>query len=166
MDSKKAETLLKKYWEGKTDQHEEVELKNHFSTLKKNDEFSAEYFDYLKAKSIQNPLGEDFDDDVLNNIGQKSNEPKQKVFPIKYWYIAASLALIVSVSIIFKNRIFKADAPQQVVHVDTFDDPEKAFEETKKALLFISSRLNHGSAYAAEFSKFEQNQNHLKTELK
>jgi len=162
MDSKKAEALLKKYWEGKVDQNEEMELKNYFSVSTDLDELPSDYFNYLKEKRLQNPLTDDFDEEVLKIIGQNKNEPRPKVFAIKYWYIAASLVLIFSLSIIFRNSIFKVDDQPQVVQTDTFEDPEKAFEETKRALLFISARLNQSSEYAAEFSKFEQNQNHLK----
>lgn len=162
MDSKKAEALLEKYWEGKTDQDEEKVLKRYFSSSNANDDLPSDYFSYLKDKSIQNPLRDEFDEEMLNLIEGDGGRLSSKTFALKYWYIAASLALIVSVSILFKNRIFKTEDQPQVVQADTFDDPEVAFEETKKALLFISSRLNQGSEYAAEFSKFEQNQNHLK----
>ena len=162
MDSKKAEALLRKYWDGKTDLSEEKELKKHFSTSLNSGALSADYFNNLRNKSYQNPLGDDFDEELLRLIDQDNNVSKQKNIAIKYWYVAASLALIFSVSIIFKNEIFKAESPAKVVQADTFEDPEKAFEETKKALMFISSKLNQSSDYAIQFSKFEQSQNHLK----
>jgi len=162
MDSKKAEALLKKYWEGKTDRKEEKELKNHFSASTKHGELPSDYFNYLEEKFTKNPLGEDFDNEVLDIIGREKNKSGLKIIAIKYWYVAASLAILISASIIFKNNIFRIDNQSQIVKTDTYEDPEKAFEETKKALLFISSRLNQSGEYAAEFSKFEQNQNHLK----
>ena len=41
-------------------------------------------------------------------------------------------------------------------------NPEKAFEETKRALLLISSRLNQTNEYTSQFSKFEESQKNLK----
>ena len=162
MDSKKAETLLKKYWEGKTDLKEEMALKQHFSSTVKQDNAQSDYFKYLNQKSNQNSLGGKFDKELLDSIEKPNSSTNVTVFPSKYWYIAASLILLLSLSIIFKNRIFESKVSQQIVMVDTYEDPEKAFEETKKALLLISSMLNQGSEYAAEFSKFEQSQKQVK----
>lgn len=162
MDSKKAEALLKKYWDGKTDLKEEAALKKHFSTSETNGDISAGHFKYLNEKSTQNPLGNSFDEEIVNLISNEKNKSKQKHITIKYWYVAASLILIISVSIIFKENIFTIKSPVEVVEVDTFEDPEKAFEETKKALMLISAKLNQSSDYATQFSKFEQSQKKLK----
>ena len=162
MDSKKAEALLRKYWEGKTDLNDEKELKKFFLTKEKNENLPVDYFKYISKKAAYNPLGAEFDTEILNLIQHENNDKKHKNFSIKYWYIAASLALVVSASIIFKNEIFSVENPTEVAEMDTYQDPEKALEETKKALLFISSRLNQSNEYAMQFSKFEQNQNTIK----
>ena len=162
MDLKKAEALREKYWEGKTSKSEEKELKKYFSNANDGSYLDNGYFTYLNKKRSENPLDNSFDEEILNLIEEKNDELKPKNSLIKYWYIAASLSLIISVSIIFKNEIFKIKSPVQVVQADTFEDPQKAFEETKKALLLISSKLNQSSAYATQFSKFEESQNNLK----
>jgi len=162
MDSKKAEALLRKYWEGKTDLNDEKELKKFFLTKEKNENLPVDYFKQLSKKGAYSPLGAEFDAEILNLIQHENIDKKHKNFSIKYWYIAASLALIVSASIIFKNEIFSVESPTKVVEMDTYQDPEKALEETKKALLFISSRLNQSNEYAMQFSKFEHNQNTIK----
>ena len=162
MDSKKAEALLKKYWDGKTDLKEEAALKKHFSTSETSSDISAAHFKYLNGKGAQNPLENSFDEEIVNLISNEKSKPKQKYVALKYWFAAASLILIISVSIIFKENIFKIDSPVEVVEVDTFEDPEKAFEETKKALMLISAKLNQSSDYATQFSKFEQSQKHIK----
>ena len=69
-----------------------------------------------------------------------------------YWYIRD----------IFKNEFIKVNTVENVVEMDTYEDPEKAFEETKRALLHLSSKLNQSSVYATQFSKFEEHQNNLK----
>ncbi len=162
MDSKKAEALRKKYWEGKTKLDEERELKIHTSASMVTEDPDQAYFNYLTKKSAQNPLGEEFDDEILDLIDTENNELKPKKSILTYWYIAASLVLVISASIIFKNEFTKSKKPIQVAQVDTYDDPEKAFEETKRALLLISSKLNRTTEYASEFSKFEESQKTLK----
>ena len=157
MDSKKAEALLKKYWEGKTNQDEEKALKSYFSSSKSDEALPSDYFRYLKEKSIQNPLGSEFEDEMLHMIEEDISGSRPKTSILKYWYIAASLAIIVSVSIIFKNRIFNVEDQPQVMQVDTFEDPELAFEETKKALLFLSSNDFKGSLYYIQNEKISNN---------
>lgn len=161
MNSKKAEALLTKYWAGKTDLEEEKQLKSYFSNLDGTVDQESVYFDFLE-KNHSKKIPDQFDEELLNQISEAEEDTNTKSIFLRYWHIAASVILIVSISIIFKNEIFKSDAPAQVAQVDTFEDPERAFEETKKALLFISSRLNQGGEYASQLSKFEQSQEILK----
>ena len=162
MDSKKVEVLRKKYWEGNTSQKEEEELKKLAEKRPSQLDSDRKYFSFLNKKGAEHPLNDEFDREILRLIDTKKEKSKLKYITIKYWYIAASLTLIISVSIIFKSGIFNATNSVQVVQADTFEDPEKAFEETKKALLFLSTKLNQSSEYATQFSKFEQSQEILK----
>lgn len=162
MDSKKAEALREKYWEGKTSLEEETELKRYFSTGSFSNEPEKAYFDFLHNKGALNPLDEEFDNDILNLINEKNNEIKTKKSILNYWYIAASVVLVISISIIFRTEITRVEKPINMVQIDTYDDPAKAFEETKRALLLISSRLNQTNDYTSQFSKFEESQKKLK----
>ena len=162
MDSKKAEALREKYWEGKTSREEETELKRYLSTGSFRNEPDKAYFDFLHNKSMLKPLNDEFDNEILDLIHEKNNALKPKKNILTYWYIAASLVLVISASIIFRNEIFKVEKPINVVQIDTYDDPAKAFEETKRALLLISSRLNQTNEYTSQFSKFEESQKNLK----
>ncbi len=161
MNSKKVEGLLEKYWAGETNLQEEEALKAFFASeglLHKD----AAYFNYLQRKSMDDPLDKSFDEAILNKLNQNSSTSRPKVISFNYWLVAASLALILSFGVILKNEIFMTEAPPPIVQADTFDDPEKAFEETKKALLFLSSKLNESSEYTSQFSKFNEGQEILK----
>lgn len=161
MDSSKVEALLEKYWDGQTNQSEEVELKKFFYSKEGSSHKDAIYFNYLHSKSVHSPLDKDFDNEILQEINNSSRSKKTKVLSLRYWYVAASITALLSIGIIFKSQIIKKDPPQ-VVAVDTYDDPQKAFEETKKALLLLSSKLNQSSEYAAQISKFEKSQEIIK----
>lgn len=161
MDSKKAEVLREKYWEGKLSIDEEKELKIYFHDSSDEDNPDNAYFSYLNEKRAVNPLDDGFDEKILNQIDIHENSKKPKRIAIKYWYAAASLALIISISIIFNQRFINVDKVENVVKVDTYEDPGKAFEETKRALLMISSRLNQSGEYASQFSKFDESQKNL-----
>jgi hypothetical protein len=160
MNSKKAEALLKKYWEGNSSQKEELELKSFFSTKDGSSHKDAAFFNYLNTKKEDTPLDEGFDHNILESI-QRNTSSTGRV-NLKYWSIAASLALLLTAGIIFKYANTQKGRVPQVVVVDTYEDPQKAFEETKKALLFLSSKLNQSSEYAAQLSKFEQSQEIIK----
>jgi hypothetical protein len=107
-------------------------------------------------------LDEEFTVNILEQITPEYQIKRHKNNSLKYWYAAASLFLVISASIIFKNEIIKEKQPVLIAETDTYEDPEKAFEETKRALLLISSKLNGTSEYASEFSKFEKSQSTLK----
>lgn len=164
MDSKKATVLLRKYWAGETNREEEKELKAHFARAADREGPEQAYFQYLDKKHNEVPLGSDFDAMVLGQIEGESKPAPGRSKVLRYWYLAASLALLLSVGILFRNEINKENpAPQNAsVEVDTYEDPELAFEETKQALLLISAKLNGSSEYASEFAKFEKGQNTLK----
>lgn len=161
MDSKKAEALRKKYWEGKSSLDEEKELISHFLQAHDEDDPDHEYFSYLNEKRAINPLDNGFDEKIINQINAHDKIKKPKRIALKYWYAAASLALIISVSIIFNQRFINVDKVENIVKVDTYGDTKKAFEETKRALLMISSKLNQSGEYATQFSKFDESQKNL-----
>lgn len=162
MDSKKAEVLREKYWEGKLSDDEEKVLKAYFLNSSDKADPDHAYFNYLNEKRTQDKLDDRFDEEILNQIDKQENSRKPQHILLKYWYVAASLALIISLSIIFNQELTRADKVERVVKVDSYEDPEKAFEETKRALLMISSKLNQSGEYATKFSKFEESQKHLK----
>jgi hypothetical protein len=160
MNSKKVEALLEKYWEGSSNEKEELELKSFFSTKEGSYHKDSKFFHYLNTKKEDDPLDEAFDHQILDSI-QKNTKSTGSV-NFKYWYMAASIALLLTMGIIFKYANTPKDPAPQIVVVDTYEDPQKAFEETKKALLFLSTKLNQGSEYAAQLSKFEQSQEIIK----
>jgi hypothetical protein len=161
MNSKKAEALLEKYWEGSSSRKEELELKSFFTTKEGASHKDAGFFHYLNNKKEDAPLDESFDDQIIRSV-QTNTQPARSM-GFKLWYMAAAIALLLTVGIILTNTNTSEDTvPTEVVMVDTYDDPQKAFEETKKALLFLSSKLNQSSEYAAQLLKFEQSQEIIK----
>ena len=161
MNSKKAEELLEKYWAGETTLQEEEALKVYFTSGIPPGKDVA-YFSYLQRKSAENPLDASFDEAILEKLSKNESVIKAPNTYFSYWLVAASLAVVLSIGVIFRNEIFRTEAPPPVVHADTFDDPEKAFEETKKALLFLSSKLNESNEYTSQLSKFDESQEILK----
>lgn len=162
MNSKKAEALLEKYLKGETNLSEEKELKSFYSSRETPGSAEFDYFDYLNSKHAEAPLGKAFDSEIMSGIMDLQEEPTVKPLYQKYWLVAASLVLVLALGILYQSVIVKNEPVSQPVVADTFEDPERAFEETKKALLFISSRLNESNEYAAQLSKFQEGQEIIK----
>lgn len=156
--------LKRKYWEGKSSADEEQILKRQFI---ENEEGPVEnmLFGYLKHKQKETLNDPDFDERVLRQITEK-NRTTRSLFQRIDWQIAAAIVILFAMGTIYIARQVGTNnsTGQQklIVLEDTYKDPQLAYEETKKALLLLSSNLNKSKAYAAEFQKFNQSQENLK----
>ncbi len=156
--------LKKKYWKGTSEVNEEQALKKH-SHANEQSQIENEYFSYLEHKRKEKLNDPDFEQEVLRQI--KGNQGgKRSLFQKINWQIAAAIILLLSIGVLLINKQMGTKntiAPtNQIVVEDTFEDPQLAYEETKKALLLLSSKLNEGNLYATEFVKFSQSQENLK----
>lgn len=132
------EQLIEKYWNGETTLDEEKRVKDHF---KSNPALSKEsdYFRFLKKEQ------------------EVKFERKVKRNSKRTWLSAAAtiaVGLITAVLVV------------QESNKDPFaiDDPEKALEETRRALMMIGSGLNEGQSYAMELTKINKAKEELKEE--
>jgi hypothetical protein len=148
MDSNPKKQLLDKYWEAETSNEEELALKSSSEQL---DSPEKEYFEMLNKLDAE-ILDASFDKEVM----QKITAPKQTsstwvVYRNNYKLIAATIVLVMVSGLLIFNFQKEKTAPLAME-----DDPKKAFEMTKQALMMISSRLNKGTDYTNELVKFEQ----------
>jgi hypothetical protein len=158
-----AKVLIDKYWKGSSSLKEEKWLKQRYAR-KSEKRSDAVYFRYLQEKATETLEDPAFEQAILATI-KKDKVRKSTQFSGMNWRIAAVITLLVIGSITFKIGYMSEQlAPREVVAVDTYQDPEQALEETKKALLFISTQLNKGQVYTSEFAKFNESQEKLKQE--
>lgn len=161
---KNIEELIKKYWKGTSEVEEEQKLKKH---VHKNEKLGIEdeYFNYLNQKKNAKLIDPDFDKNILQLINEK-HDVKRALYHKINWQVAAAILLLFSAGVIFINRQVSfrdsISSTNSSVEIDTYEDPQLAFEETKKALLLISSNLNKGNEYTAKLSKFSETQQNLK----
>ena len=122
--------LLEKYWKGETSLEEEKAIKSHF---KSNPALTNEghYFRYLA------------DQKKVNFDGAKTIHKKRTWLPA---------AATITVGIMTAALVFN-DAGKDPFAIE---DPEKAFEATKKALMMISSGLNEGQTHTLELTKINK----------
>jgi hypothetical protein len=159
MDSNRIEELLSKYWNCETSLEEEQQLREYFKGGDVPEQWKEtaalfRYFEENKKKTL-NDLA--FDAAVIQNV-----QPQKKGKLVKLFYntmrIAAGLAVLV-MAVWFVRKEVRETTPQQVV--DTYDDPQLAFEETKKALLMISKSFGTAESQAKKLNMFNEAQEEI-----
>ncbi|MFK7951542.1 MAG: hypothetical protein AB8B73_01750 [Ekhidna sp.] len=130
------EELIDKYWKGETSLEEEQIVKNHF---KSNPALTNES-NYFRA--LKNKKSVTFDGQAIKR--RRST---------KWISAAATVAIGVMTAFLVIN-----DAKKDPFAID---DPEQAFEATKKALLMIGAELKDGQSYTMELTKINKAKNEL-----
>lgn len=145
---KNIELLLEKYFEGKTSIAEEKVLKKYFTSATEAPQLEhyRSLFGYFKAEQkekLEQPI-------VLS---------PQKTTTYR-WLVAASIAILLGGGFWFSQL----DASQNAVaqsELGTYDSPEKAFEETQKALAMVSGHLNAGIESMGYLNEYENSKNQV-----
>ncbi len=159
MDSKRLEELLQKYWDCETSLEEEQQLHEYFRNENVSEKLKAtadlfHYFEQQKNKSVN----EQFDKTILGRL----KKPKGKVTNLLQTSlrIAAGVAVLVVAVFFVREEIRKNDT---VAMEDTYDDPQKALEETKKALLMISKGFGRAEQQAKKINLLNEAQDKIQT---
>lgn len=166
MDSERIKKLLDRYWECETTLEEEKELREYFASDQVDDQFKdvAPLFQFYKNEKHTTTLDGMFDQDVLNQIeAESAPEPKKGKLVVMFANIskvAAVALIVVTAGYFIKQEMAKEEVKPYLT--DTFDDPQQAFEETKKALQMISKNFNKGRKQAQKVSTFNEAQEQVK----
>lgn len=120
------ELLLEKYFEGETSIAEENELKLYFSSagVAQHLEQYKAMFGYFSSAKEQK---------FEQQIPLKSKTQK-----VAWLSIAASIVILLGMFTFYNRGINQSE------DLGTYNDPEKAFEETQKALNLLSKNVNVG----------------------
>ena len=157
MEREQIKALLERYWEGETSLEEEKKLKQFFARPDVPEEWKQEagFFQYLNAQKEKVALE---DEEIIEML---EREPKKKDNQIRL-YIEnlakiAAVILIVAVAVFFVREDYESKKEQLDPMIsDTYEDPQKAFEETKKALMLVSRQFNKGQKHASKLGAFEE----------
>lgn len=166
MDSKKIEELVKKYWDCETSLEEEQQLRQYFREENVREQLreTASLFRYFDQQK-NNAVDAHFENAVVKEIRKVKSPEKGRVTKLFYnsLRIAAGVAVLV-LSIYFVRQEIRKDNP--VAIEDTYDDPHKAFEETKKALLMISKGFGSAEQQARKINVFNEAQEKIQAQEK
>ena len=163
MNESKIDELLNKYFEGDTSSQEEEQLKEYFSRRDipvKYEKYSG-YFKFLLAESNVE-TEKDFNIDFSNEIEKPKIYKPGFIYKIGYTItaIAAVAAILIMAYIQYSslpNKYLRLDYLKN----DTYKNPELAYNETKKTLLFVSVEMNKGIEQLDKLSKFDKSINEL-----
>lgn len=139
MELDKIEILLEKYFEGETTIAEEKELKIYFSSsdVAQHLEHYRGMFGYFTAAKEQK-----FEQELPIKTKARNK--------VAWLSIAATIVILLGMFTFFNQNI------DQSQDLGTYDDPEKAFLETQKALNLLSKNVNvgvGGMQYVQEYQK-------------
>ena len=158
MDSKRLEELLQRYWECETSLEEEQELREYFCTEQVPEQWkeASTLFHYFEKQRKQTLTGT-FDESVVTKI----NAPKGRMMSLVQisLRIAAGVAVVLAAVFFVRQEIRKNS--NELVLEDTYDDPEKALEETKKALMMISKGFGRAEAQAKKINLINEAQDKI-----
>jgi hypothetical protein len=147
MEPDRIKALLEKYWQAETNEAEEAELEEYFAANPGVDDHpAAPLFHYFKEE--QQVVMEEEPEFIV----------AKKVRPIKWLGPVLKVAAVVLIvfSLVYFLLPRQKPTPVAVKQSDTYDDPEKAYLETKQALLMVARHLNAGKTYIGEIGKINK----------
>ncbi|MFK7983825.1 MAG: hypothetical protein AB8G86_27865 [Saprospiraceae bacterium] len=151
MEAKKQSELAKKYWEGQSTNAEEKALLN--SALNGVAEREKTHFKQLQQFSKLS-LDATFEADLMDKISVEKSAISRQLIPSMVWKVAAAVLIGLS-SYFLYQPMSVVEETTQLADLEE-EDPAKAFEVTKQALLLISAKLNKASKVDLPLDKFEE----------
>lgn len=151
METKKQSELVEKYWNGATTVAEEKALLN--SSLDGVEEEEKMHFIQLK-EFTKLSIEEGFETSLMAKIATQNEGNIRRLMPPVFWKIAAVILVGLSAYWLYEPMMEMEAPKQQLAALE--EDPEKAFEVTKQALLLISAKLNKATSVDIPLEKFEE----------
>lgn len=162
MEFNKIRELLDRYWEGESSLEDEAQLRSFFSTNRQDlpaDLKEAQpLFGYFAAEAaIELPELPEMEAPVVQMPPPRPWEHWMKYVAIFLMAVGVGYAARSFQS--RQERILFADANH-----DTYNDPQKAFAATQKALQLLAKNLNKGTSQVQKLSYFNEATEKLKAE--
>ena len=167
MDLNRVEILLERYWNCVSTVEEEKELKALLNSndLPDNLKDSAALFRYFELQR-QASLDEKFDEQIVEKIKHQQSPIVRKLNSNfqNYMKVAAAILVILAASFIFRMEFWEGEKPTMLLVEDTFQTPEEAYAETKKAFMLIAEKMNSGRKQAQKIGIMNEAENKIKQE--
>lgn len=152
MEYNKVRELLERYWEGESSLEDEALLRSFFAV-----EHSDLPADLLEAQPMFRYFNEEANRE-LPVLPELELPLVIKVRPLDHWMKYAAIFLI-AVGLGYAARQFQLKQHRMDIVLgekDTYDDPQKAFAATQKALQLLAKNLNKGTTKVQKLSYFNE----------
>jgi len=159
MNLQEIEKLLERYFEGETTLSEEQKLRDYFTSGNVPVQWKSleGYFNFIiqeQDQHIENPA---FDDKVMSYIKEnKLSRLADLRRPWIYWISGVAASILILIAVFVKFDPFSSSI------ADTYKDPQTAYIEARKILLYVSAQLNKGTNTLEPVSVIETGINELK----
>lgn len=165
MESKKLDRLAELFWKGEATDEQERELREAilYGPISKEHEELRDYLRFTEEVKETQGLGEMFDAQMMNEIERRSTRTSSFTF----FRIAAGIAILLGLFFTMRSLMDDDENPlpaDEMVIVDTYDDPEVAYQEVKKALMLVSKNMNQGMAYTGSLGEFDKAKDKIEKE--
>jgi hypothetical protein len=152
MEYNKIRELLEKYWEGESSLEEEEMLRS-FYAVQHND-LPA---DLLEAQ----PMFRYFSEEANRELAELPPIQLAAVVKPMFWehWMKYAAIFLIAVGLGYAGRQYQQKQERMDVVLaqrDTYDDPEKAYAVTKKALQLLAKNLNKGTSQVQKLSYFNE----------
>jgi hypothetical protein len=161
MDTNRIRQLLASYFEGATTLDEERILRDYFTSGQQLEEDLISFktqFTLLDETAVSPAESNALKAKIMNRIlsMEATGEVKTRKMPFKRLLMAASIAVAIGLSVLLVIRTRNSNVK------DTYADPQLAYQETQKTLLYISQKLNNGLEPLNNVSKINSGADQLR----
>lgn len=162
MDYSEIRQLMQKYWEAETTSEEEALLRQFFAqppaSLPDDLKDASLLFDFW-AEEAERKMPEDpaWEEDPGNHPHQGATGTRT-IRMVRMWkYAAAVVILMIGVFAFWQIRHARSlKTARTAFYTDTYQDPEKAYEATRKVLMMMADNLNMGKQEMQKLSKYNE----------
>ena len=159
MNLQEIERLLEKYFEGESTLSEEEQLRKFFASGNVPERWNdlARYFTYFDQEKDLSMMDPSFDESIMEKVKESKLGAIMDIHrPWIYWIsgIAATILILLAIFVKFDPISKRVE--------DTYKDPQLAYNEAKKILLFVSAKFNQGTKNLGSIQALETGLTELK----
>lgn len=143
--------LLDKYWEGMTSSEEEKELQAYFNSGNVAEHLKSfqPYFGFFQQeKEVQ--FSAAATEQLVARLQEKSSSGNGRIISLlpNLWKFAAAAVILLGVAVMVPQWAGYGHQNAIALKEDSYEDPEKAYEEVKAALMLVSNKMKKGTSVA------------------
>jgi hypothetical protein len=159
MNLQEIEKLLDKYFEGDTSLSEELQLRDFFASGDVPERWKnlEKYFLFLGGDSAQQLNDPGFDARIMSEVREEKQSSLLDLHrPWIYWISGIAATVLILIAVFVKFDPFSKRIG------DTYDDPQLAYVEAKKILMYVSAQFNKGTSKLESVKAYETGLKELK----